>query len=135
MNAARDQGIQTSAVLTSMDTPIGMAIGNSLEVIETITTLRGNGPVDLVELVVVEGAQLLQAIGRVADNEAARKMVADTLKNGSALQHFEKMLIQQNVDPDAAHQLCFGDEQQVLGRAKHLTPLIASQSGNIINLI
>ncbi len=55
MEAARDQGINTTAVLTTMDTPIGMAIGNSLEVMEVIETLRGKGPPDLVELVKIQG--------------------------------------------------------------------------------
>lgn len=55
VEAARDQGIKTTAVLTAMDTPIGLAIGNSLEIMEVIETLRGKGPPDLVELVKIQG--------------------------------------------------------------------------------
>ena len=62
MEAARDQGINTTAVLTKMDTPIGMAIGNSLEVMEVIATLRGKGPSDLVELVKIQGNVILTNI-------------------------------------------------------------------------
>ena len=56
VGAARDQGIHTTAVLTSMDTPIGMAVGNSLEILEVVDTLRNQGPADLVELVAVQGS-------------------------------------------------------------------------------
>lgn len=55
VEAADNQGIKTAAVLTTMDTPIGMAIGNSLEVTEVIQTLKGKGPIDLLELVKVQG--------------------------------------------------------------------------------
>ena len=56
VNAANNQGIRTTAVLTTMDSPIGMAIGNTLEVLESVQTLRGQGPSDLVELVKVQGS-------------------------------------------------------------------------------
>ena len=57
MGAARDQGIKTSAVLTSMDHPIGMTVGNSLEVHEAIAALKNEqGLDDLVELVAAQGS-------------------------------------------------------------------------------
>lgn len=59
--------MKTTAALTAMDTPIGMTIGNSLEVIEAVEALRGQGPADLIELVTVEGGLILQSMGRVED--------------------------------------------------------------------
>ena len=58
VSAARELGVKTSAVLTRMDQPIGMAVGNSLEVIEAILALQGAGPSDLMELVTIQGKLL-----------------------------------------------------------------------------
>ena len=55
LNVSRRLGMKTSGVLCNMDNPIGRAVGNALEVKEAIECLKGNGPLDLEELVVVEG--------------------------------------------------------------------------------
>lgn len=63
MGAARDQGIKTTATLTTMDFPLGFTVGNSLEVIEAVNTLRNEQvPEDLVELVLMQGSKLLKRL-------------------------------------------------------------------------
>ena len=132
VSAATDQGIKTAAALTAMDTPLGMAVGNSLEVIEAIETLRGNGPADLIELVVAEGGLVLQLAGRVDSLEQGKEQISATLQNGTALDTFEKMLVSQNVAADVAHELCRGDVLKVLPTAKYVTPLVAPSTGTLL---
>lgn len=134
VKAAQDQGIHTTAVLTSMDYPIGKMIGNSLEVAESVMTLRGKGPSDLVELVTVQGGLLLKMIGKAESSNQGQEMILKTLTDGSALATFEKMLKNQNVNAEVAHKLCYGDMDQVLQKAKYSTPVIASCSGYIVNM-
>ncbi len=93
-------GMKTSVTLTEMNTPIGFAIGNSLEVLESIETLRGNGPSDLEELVCVQGGIMLAAAGLAEDNKGGAMAIYDSLHDGTALSKFELMCISQGVDAD-----------------------------------
>ncbi|XP_046652473.1 thymidine phosphorylase-like [Daphnia pulicaria] len=131
VEAARDQGINTTAVLTTMDVPIGMAIGNSLEVMEVIETLRGKGPADLVELVKIQGGLLLNSVGRT-DVSKGQQLIEETLHNGAALACFEKMLVHQNVDVRLAADLCSGGYQ--LTRAKYVTAIHSPLSGRVLDI-
>ena len=99
VDAANGMGIATMAVLTSMEQPLGCAIGNSLEVLESIETLCGRGPEDLEELVCVQGGLLLQATGLAAGFEAGAVMIHDSLHDGSAFQRFREMVQAQGGDP------------------------------------
>ncbi|MEE2811936.1 MAG: thymidine phosphorylase [Candidatus Thermoplasmatota archaeon] len=92
-------GITTKVTLTEMDTPIGYAAGNALEVLESIETLRGYGPADLEELVCVQGGILLHATGLVESIEEGAHRIHDSLIDGSALSKFEEMCIAQGVSP------------------------------------
>ena len=67
-----------------MHSPLGLAVGNSLEVEEALACLRGAGPPDLRELVVVEGAMLLLAAGRAATMQEGRQAIARVLDSGEA---------------------------------------------------
>ncbi|KAK4021943.1 hypothetical protein OUZ56_007431 [Daphnia magna] len=134
VGAARDQGMLTKAVLTSMDHPLGMTVGNSLEVIEAISGLKGKGPEDLNELVAIQGALLLHATGKADNIDQGRDLILETLKNGAALNRFEKMLINQNVQPGVAHELCYGNAESVLPREKYSSPLVTSISGYVVDL-
>lgn len=62
MTAGNSLRIRTAAVLSSMDTTIGRCVGNSVEVIESLETLKGNGPEDLMELVTTLGTLLLTSL-------------------------------------------------------------------------
>ena len=133
VETAQNQGIKTFAVLSTMDTPIGTAIGNSLEVIEVVQTLRGDGVADLVELVQVQGGLLLWAAGKAESAQEGEEKISSVLKNGTALAHFEQMLVQQGVDVHLASSLCSGDSS-VLARAKYITPLLTPCAGYVVDI-
>jgi thymidine phosphorylase len=87
-------GVRTSALLTRMDTPLGHAVGNAVEVAEAVQTLRGHGPADLVEVTLALAEEMLRLAGLTADPAAA-------LTDGSALERYGAMISAQGGDPDA----------------------------------
>ena len=89
-----DYGVRTTALLTRMDTPLGRAVGNAVEVEESVATLAGYGPSDLVEVVLALARQMLRLAGVDADPEAA-------LASGRALARYRDMISAQGGDPDA----------------------------------
>ena len=89
-----EQGVRTSALLTAMDTPLGRAAGNALEVEESVAVLRGEGPADLVEVTLALAAEMLRLAGIDADPMAA-------LADGRALERYRAMIAEQGGDPDA----------------------------------
>ena len=96
--ASREMGVATTAVLSSMDAPLGCAIGNSLEVLESVETLCGNGPSDLEELVCIQGGLLLHSTGLAEDRDSGALMIHDSLHDGSALERFRMMVKAQGGD-------------------------------------
>ena len=95
----RRVGLPTRAVLTAMDAPLGRAVGNALEVIESIETLKGRGPADVTELSVVLASQMLVVAGIAADESSARARVAEVIANGTALDKFRAVIARQGGDP------------------------------------
>jgi thymidine phosphorylase len=89
-----EYGVRTTALLTRMDVPLGRAVGNAVEVEESVATLAGYGPSDLVEVVLALARQMLRLAGLDADPEAA-------LANGQALARYRDMIAAQGGDPDA----------------------------------
>ena len=106
-----EAGVRTSALLTSMDTPLGRAVGNAVEVEEAVATLRGEGPPDLVEVTLALAREMLALAGVDADPAAA-------LADGSALDRYRLMIAAQGGDPDAP-----------LPQARHREVLTADQDG------
>jgi pyrimidine-nucleoside phosphorylase len=122
-------GKPTRALLTNMSQPLGFAVGNSLEVIESIETLRGQGPEDLTELTLHLVLEMLRAAGPVADEAAAMNMLRSYLEDGSALRCFRKIIEAQGGDP----RVC-DDPEAVLPRAAHTVELRATASGVITHM-
>jgi thymidine phosphorylase len=89
-----EAGVRTSALLTAMDTPLGRAVGNALEVEESVEVLRGGGPADLIEVTLALAREMLALAGIDADPAAA-------LADGRALQVYRAMIAGQGGDPDA----------------------------------
>ncbi len=89
---------ETVAVLTNMDEPLGLAIGNDLEVIEALEVLKGKGPEDLREICIALGVEIL-ILGKITgDKEEARKILIETLDNGLALNKLKEMIALQDGD-------------------------------------
>lgn len=90
-----DAGVHTVALLTDMNTPLGLTVGNALEVRESVEVLAGGGPADVVELTLALAREMLSAAGQPdADVEAA-------LKDGRAMDTWRQMIAAQGGDPDA----------------------------------
>ena len=92
-------GKRVRALITDMDRPLGRAIGNSLEVIEAIETLKGNGPADFTELCVALATHMLVISDR-GTAEACEADVRRVMADGSALDTFAGMVKAQGGDPD-----------------------------------
>ncbi len=90
---------KVKAVISSMDQPLGMAIGNALEIEEVLSTLRGNGPPDLQELALTLSAHLLLDAGKAESVENARSYLEKLLTGGQAYEKFMQMVEAQQGDP------------------------------------
>ncbi|GAA0923194.1 thymidine phosphorylase [Nonomuraea longicatena] len=90
-----DAGVRTVALLTAMDTPLGLAVGNAVEVQESVEVLAGGGPADVVELTVRLAREMLEAAG------ISGKDPADALADGSAMDAWRRMITAQGGDPSA----------------------------------
>lgn len=101
-----DAGVNTRALVTAMDVPLGLTAGNALEVRESVEVLAGGGPADVVELTILLAREMIDAAGIVGkDPEVA-------LRDGSAMDHWRRMIIAQGGDPDAA--LPVAREKQII---------------------
>lgn len=112
-----DHGVRTRALLTRMSSPLGRTAGNALEVQEAVRVLAGDGPADVVELTVQLAREMLDAAGVAGpDPESA-------LRDGSAMDHWRRMIAAQGGDPDAE-----------LPRARETEVLRAERSGVVTEL-
>lgn len=91
-----DAGVNTVALLTAMDRPLGRAVGNALEVTESVEVLAGGGPADVVELTVRLAREMLAAAGLSGGKDPER-----ALADGSAMDVWRRMISAQGGDPDA----------------------------------
>jgi thymidine phosphorylase len=110
-------GVKTRALVTAMDVPLGLTAGNALEVRESVEVLAGGGPADIVELTILLAREMIDAAGIVG------KDPADALRDGSAMDHWRRMIIAQGGDPDAA-----------LPVAKESHQIFAANSGTMIEM-
>ena len=93
-------GKKTAAIITDMEQPLGNAVGNSLEVIEALQALRGEGPDDLMEVTYALGAQMLLFAGVTEDRAHAVKLLKQTITSRSALHKFAEFVKAQGGDPE-----------------------------------
>ncbi len=96
----RHVGRKVTAVISGMDQPLGMNIGNSLEVIEAIEVLKGNVGGDLLEVSLTLGAYMLLMAGRVNNLEQGIYLLQHHIQNGMGLAKFRELLVQQGGNPE-----------------------------------
>jgi pyrimidine-nucleoside phosphorylase len=118
-------GRQTVAVISDMDEPLGMAIGNSLEVKEAIDTLKGTGPKDLLELCLTLGAQMLVLAKKATDASEARIILEETISSGSAFEKFKEFITAQGGD------ISMIEDTDLLPTAEYKVQVKARNSGYI----
>ena len=119
----QDAGVNTSALLTDMSTPLGQEIGNALEVKESLEVLAGGGPADVVELTVELAREMLRLAGKTDVDVAA------ALKDGRAMDKWRQMISAQGGDPDAALPVAREHHVVTAGADGVLTQLDALQVG------
>lgn len=107
-----------ACVLTNMDEPLGLAVGNSLEVIESIETLKGNGPEDLTNLVIELGS-LMVSFGLEISIEEAKEKVKENLYNGKAYEKFKEWVRRQ------------GGNDEEIEVAKNIKEILSEEDGYI----
>lgn len=95
VDLGKDAGVTTVALLTNMDTPLGLTAGNALEVRESVEVLAGGGPADVVELTVTLAREMLAAAGKPDVDPAP------ALADGRAMDVWRRMIQAQGGDPDA----------------------------------
>ena len=113
----QDAGVNTSALLTDMSTPLGLKIGNALEVEESVEVLAGGGPADVIELTVELAREMLSQAGVTGVDPI------ENLRNGKAMDKWRQMISAQGGNPDAE-----------LPKAKHSHQILATESGFVSRL-
>ncbi len=98
-------GKQTVAIVSDMDRPLGRAVGNALEMIEAVETLRGGGPDDLRALALHEAALLLAMTGAAPDEAAGERMAMEAVASGAAFATFAAVVAAQGGDRRALEDL------------------------------
>ncbi|MBJ0664344.1 pyrimidine-nucleoside phosphorylase [Enterococcus faecium] len=120
---------ETVAVISDMSDPLGEAIGNSLEVVEAIETLQGNGPEDLVEMCYALGSQMVVLAGKAKTTDEARTLLQEALESGKALAKFKEMIQNQGGDPAIVEH-----PERIL-TARYTMELPAKQSGVVSKIV
>ena len=116
------------AVITDMNQPLGLAVGNALEVKEAVNTLKGAGPADLEELCLTLGANMLLIAGSVAGYQQGYRLLRDLIRTGEALEQFSRLIAAQGGDPAIAEDL------NLLPVAQHVIAVNSKQSGYISSI-
>jgi pyrimidine-nucleoside phosphorylase len=99
LELGRHAGREVVCLLSDMDQPLGQAVGNALEIRETIATLRGSGPADFTELVLAASGHLLALSDLGIDQPAGQARAAAAIEDGSALDMYDRWIAAQGGDP------------------------------------
>ncbi|WP_182201355.1 pyrimidine-nucleoside phosphorylase [Paraliobacillus salinarum] len=122
-------GRNTIAVISDMNQPLGLAIGNALEVKEAIDTLQGNGPADLHELCLTLGSQMVYLADKADSIEHARELLEDVMRSGKAIEKFKTFIASQGGDASIV------DDPSRLPTAANQIEVKAKKSGYVTEII
>ena len=128
VDIGRGMGKKVAALITDMDQPLGRAAGNSLEVVESLETLKQRGPKDLESLSLELAARMVQLGGLASTLEAARGQVRDALASGAGLRKLQEIIELQGGDP----RVC--DDYSLLPRARETIDLKAEVDGRVTSI-
>jgi|SRR5712671_2908938 len=128
VEVSRGAGVRTTALLTDMDHPLGLAIGNAVEVAEVVAALHGQGPADLLELTFALGAEMLLLAGLASGLAAATDVLRRLLADGSAREQFRSNVVAQGGDGRIV------DEPDRLGRAGVVLPVPSPCAGHLVDV-
>ena len=123
VSVATAMGKPTRAILTAMEQPLGRAVGNALEVAESIECLKGRGPADTMEVTYALAEQMLVLAGVAQTATEARAALAHSISSGAALEKFRAMITAQGGDARVV------DEPARLPQAKFKVALAAPRAG------
>ncbi len=123
VDLGKDAGVTTVALLTGMDTPLGLTAGNALEVRESVEVLAGGGPADVVELTVGLAREMLAAAGKPDVDPAP------ALQDGRAMDVWRRMIAAQGGDPDAPLPVAEHQHTVTAERGGYLTRMDAYAVG------
>ena len=125
VDTGKKAGKKIMALITDMDRPLGVNVGNALEVEEAIETLKGNGPADLLQVCTELSAWILKLADKAETIEEAREKVKSVIADGSALFKLKQMIAAQGGDPRVVDDFTF------FGKAKVEKEVKAKRSGYI----
>jgi thymidine phosphorylase len=123
-----DHGCAVVALVTAMDRPLGRAIGNALEVEESIAALKGEGPSDLLDVTFALGAEMLLLAGRAESLDDARRAMEKSIATGKAAEHFQKIIEAQGGNPGVV------DDPAILPQAAECELFSAPKRGFIARI-
>jgi thymidine phosphorylase len=118
-------GVRTESVITDMSAPLGRSVGNALEIIECLETLKCQGPDELTSVIRVLATRMVMLAGLDRDEAAAARRVDDALSSGRALQVFATLIERQGGNPRVV------DDYSLLSPAPDCAPMRATRGGYI----
>ncbi len=128
VNIGEKSGRKTLGLITNMNEPLGNAVGNSVEIIESIECLKGKGPEDLMNVTLALGSCMLIAAGVEENFGKGIKRLKETISSGKALAIFRDFIEEQGGDP----QVC--EDYSIFGESASSWELLSDRSGFIISI-
>lgn len=128
VNIGRSVGMQCMAVISDMNQPLGNAIGNALEIEESIAILKGEGPTDITELILKLGSQMVVLAGKASTLDEARQLLQGVIDDGRALEAFRQMIIYQGGDPAVI------ENPKLMPQAQYQIELPAKENGYVTEM-